>query len=224
MQVCIIMVEKSEIDTASQFKGFNFREFWSQHSLKKTTRWTSDKMLEFEVDFFSDRIKDLDRILDLGSGYGELSRSIVGTNGFLHAVDFISDYEVSFQSSNSFLFTTADVVDVSLSDTFDVVLLFGVITHLTPEKELSAYRTVIRHLHTGGTAYIKNQCSDSNDAVIISSFSDSLGCNYAARYPSVREQLTVLQQLFDSVEIIQYPTNLKVYPNTSHVMFVCNTS
>lgn len=196
------------------------REFWREKAKGGTTRWTGDDMLAFDRSIVGPEVPPKARILDLGSGFGELSTSVTPVDGQLLAVDAEPGMAPGFAGDSRFRFEVGDVAAYRPDETFDVVLLFGVVTHLTPEQEVAVYDTIHNCLADEGVAIIKNQCSDGA-SFVVDTVSKELGGRYVGRYPSIEEQSRRLAQQFESVNIVEYPPNLKMHDNSSHVAFFC---
>jgi SAM-dependent methyltransferase len=196
------------------------REFWRKRAETGTTRWTGEHMLEYDRELLTPFVRADSAILDLGSGFGELSRSVVGAEGTLAAVDQEPSMGLAFRDDSRFEFVSSGVVDFVPASKFDLVLLFGVVTHLTETEENATYALIAGVLAPDAVAVIKNQCSDGDDFEV-DTFSEHLGTAYVGRYPSVEHQLSRLARYFGRVDIIVYPDTLKMHGNTSHVAFVC---
>jgi len=203
------------------FKPDFVRSFWQRRAETGATRWTADEFFLYEQNVLRPHVAEGASILDLGSGFGELSRSICPDSGKLTAVDLMHEYSSAFEEDARYVFVQSSVDTYVPTRTFDVVLLFGVVTHLTVEQEQRTYAVIRSALAEGGTAFIKNQCSDDSD-LWIDTYSEALQCDYQARYPSVATQQKLLREKFRLVESITYPPNLKTHQNTSHVLFVCS--
>lgn len=196
------------------------KAFWRQRALSGSTRWTDDAFLLFEQSLLVPLMPANGRILDLGSGFGELSRSICPIGGTLMAVDHEELFSSAFKSDERFRFICNTVDSFEIEERFDVALLFGVVTHLTRDRELATYRKINEHLDKGGLAIVKNQCSDGEEFAV-DQFSAELNCRYQGRYPSVSDQEALLGEVFSSVSTTVYPLHLKRHPNSSHVLFTC---
>ena len=159
-------------------------------------------------------------ILDLGSGSGSLSRHLTKPNDTLTAVDFESSFERFFLQEPRYNFIHCEVDKFISPQKYDLILLFGVVTYLNLQEEDVTYQNMKSMLSHDGLVVVKNQCSDSEE-FIFNGFSKELGTNYSARYPSSFEQRDRLLRQFDQVEILEYPSWSKKYPNSNHVMFIC---
>jgi SAM-dependent methyltransferase len=197
------------------------RDFWRAKAKERTTRWTGESILEFDRWLVGPRVAAGARVLDLGSGFGELSRSVIPPDGTLVAVDAEPEMASGFEGDQRFRFVVGDVVTYRPSETVDVVLLFGVVTHLTPTEEEAVYDNIRDCLAPAGLAIVKNQCSDG-ESFMVDAMSEQLGVRYVGRYPSIDEQRRRLDERFADVETITYPAHLKMHGNSSHVAFVCS--
>jgi cyclopropane fatty-acyl-phospholipid synthase-like methyltransferase len=194
--------------------------FWDEVAKQSASnRWTSSDILEYERDALSSLFHKGQRVLDLGSGHGELSRSLNSSESELIAVDFVEAYAESFRACNE-LFLCSQVTDYRPAGLFDIVLLFGVVTYLSEAEELDIYETIRKCLKDTGVALIKNQCA-VKDELNFEGFSTDLGREYCSRYPAFESQLKNLQHSFTNVNIIRYPSRFNKWENTFHVLFEC---
>jgi cyclopropane fatty-acyl-phospholipid synthase-like methyltransferase len=193
------------------------RQFWGKKASESSNRWTSLEILEFEKRMLSAITNKSSSVLDLGCGHGELSRSLVNERCELLGVDFIEDYSRSFTEPNHSFIKSA-VTKFSAARTFDVVLLFGVVTYLTLSEEIEVYGVIDSALSVRGTAVIKNQCSTEKE-FFINAYSDILKSEYSARYPAVDEQCSRLQKMFPVVKAVHYPKELNAWTNSLHIAF-----
>jgi hypothetical protein len=196
------------------------QEFWRKRAQTGQTRWTGEGMLEFDQNLLRPFVPSQARILDLGSGFGELSRSICPPEGTLVAVEQEAAMGSAFSGDPRFRFVNSYVTDFRGEALFDLALLFGVVTHLSVDEEEAVYAVIESALDAGGTAVIKNQCSDGAEFEV-STFSDDLGSSYVGRYPAIDEQRARLANHFSDVEVVPYPDSLRMHPDSTHVAFVC---
>jgi cyclopropane fatty-acyl-phospholipid synthase-like methyltransferase len=201
------------------------QEFWRLRAQQEDSRWTPKTYLDFEIETMQQLRKNRSsmNILDLGSGSGSLSRNLTNQSDKLTAVDFEPSFQKFFLNESRFNFIH-DTVDQFISkEKYDLILLFGVVTHLNQTAESVTYKNMASMLRESGVVVVKNQCSDSEE-FIFNGYSRDLGVNYSARYPNINDQRNRLQKHFTNVEILEYPEWSKKYPNTSHLMFICKNS
>jgi cyclopropane fatty-acyl-phospholipid synthase-like methyltransferase len=177
-------------------------------------------MLAYEIEYLTPLVPAGATLLDLGSGFGELSKAVTPADGRLIAVDSEPGMAAGFAGDARFTFETADVAGYHPAFTADVILLYGVVTHLTVEEEEAVYDTMRRTLRHDGLAVVKNQCSDA-EGFQVDTHSEALGTRYVGRYPSIAEQTSRLSLRFGSVEARPYPAELRQHPNSAHVAFYC---
>ena len=195
------------------------RSFWRSRATTGQSRWTSNKFLEHELKVLRNLNHENKRILDLGCGFGDLSRQYCNPEGELHAVDMEPHFAKWFDKPNH-IFEVCEVTEFYSAKKFDLVLLFGVVTYLTLDEEKSAYANIAKLKEDSGVVVVKNQCSVESE-FIFEGFSEDLGCQYVGRYPSITEQSARLQAHFKFVEILRYPSDLRVHQTSEHVMFLC---
>jgi 2-polyprenyl-3-methyl-5-hydroxy-6-metoxy-1,4-benzoquinol methylase len=192
--------------------------FLQLQNTKVADRWTGEDILNYELSVLGNLVLPGSKILDLGSGSGELSRNLCRESDWLTAVDLGTHYAQCFLKNNhNFIFS--NVLDYKTEEKFDIVLLFGVVTYLMPIEENDVYSKISSFLAPQGIAIIKNQCSDA-ESFIINEYSQKLEIDYSARYPSIAEQHQYLSLYFSKIQILKYPANLKRHNNSTHVMFI----
>lgn len=196
------------------------KSFWKQKAKDVSNRWTSKEMLEWEIFFVKKFIPSAKSILDLGSGHGDLSRAVSNETIELTAVDWEPGFRDAFGSENH-KFIESSVIDFDTANQYDLVFLMGVVTCLNHPEEIILYQKIKKFIGLKGKALIKNQCA-IDDEIIINKFSKELNAIYSARYPSYRRQITDLRLHFESVSVINYPSQFNKWNNTFHVMFICS--
>ena len=197
------------------------RSFWKRRSIEVSNRWTKDNFLNFENAYLTQRRPQSSKpikILDLGSGSGELSKGLQKVGDTLVAVDFEENYSRFFMESEFQFFNPCDVTSFESNEKFDVILLYGVVTHLNEIEENKVYRKILNLLSLSGIAIIKHQVSLAGD-LVINSYSDVLGQDYSARYPSHLTTEIKLNGLFREVEVLEYPNEFNTFNNTKHVAY-----
>jgi SAM-dependent methyltransferase len=195
------------------------KAFWDEKSREESNRWTSNAMLDHEIAMIRSLAPSPASVLDLGSGTGELSRAVAGTDARLLAVDFAPAYARSFTApGHRFVASSLDAFDTD--ERFDLILLFGVVTSMDRDAELPLYRRMTRWLAPGGLALVKNQCS-VGDEFIKTGYSPALDADYSGRYPDRAGQVARLREAFANVEVMPYPEHLNAWETSVHVAFVC---
>jgi SAM-dependent methyltransferase len=195
------------------------RAFWAQKSQEERNRWTSDAMLAHEQALLAEVAPAPRAILDLGSGHGELSRPLAGDTADLVAVDFAPAYARAFTGSKH-RFHAEGLDSFEPNGSFDLILLFGVVTSLDAAQEQRLYERMARWLTDDGVAVVKNQCSNGVEFVK-TGWSEALAAEYSGRYPNVEEQAERLRRAFARVDVLPYPAHLNTWETSAHIAFVC---
>ncbi|MEF8754074.1 MAG: class I SAM-dependent methyltransferase [Accumulibacter sp.] len=195
--------------------------FWRQRSALGMGRWTGNSMLAFELDLLAPLVGPNCRILDLGSGAAELSRNLLLDSSRLLAVDRYPSFLESIPDDSRISKQCSDLGSFATTDKFDLILLFGVVTHLEIEEEVELYRKVRSWLNPGGIFVVKHQVSRAAE-LSVDDFSEALQCRYVARYPNVNSQANLLRAHFNTVKTVSYPEALNHWPTTMHLAFLCS--
>lgn len=198
-------------------------QFWTNRSTQGSGRWTDPRMLEFELAMLSPIASRAGRILDLGSGPAVLSQHLLHDATTLTAVDRYPAFLDQIPDVSCIHKICDDVVRFDYPEHYDLILLFGVVTHLDPEEELAVYAKAARGLLPAGVLAVKNQVARGAEKQV-DGYSEALGCRYVGRYPGVQEQAGRLARHFRRVEPVWYPTEFDAWPDTTHVCFLCSDS
>lgn len=194
--------------------------FWKRRSEEGKGRWTNEDLLRYDLGWISGHIPQNAKILDLGSGPGELSCDLLPANGKLTLVDKYPDFLNLAPIAPNIRHVCCDVLDFDSTEHYDLILIFGVVTYLTENEENLVYHKAARLLSSSGTLIVKNQVSYGEEKTV-SGYSPSLQQNYCGRYPGLDQQRQRLNSVFNDIKIIQYPEQFNPWPDTRHVAFVC---
>ncbi|MCM2305842.1 MAG: class I SAM-dependent methyltransferase [Sulfuritalea sp.] len=198
-------------------------QFWRQRATEGGGRWTEPEMLDYELSMLTPYVGANCHILDLGSGPAALSTRLLGPSCRLTAVDKYQSFLDSIPSDPRINTVCSDVVNFSYTTaTYDLILLFGVVTHLDLAEELAVYENAARGLADSGVLAVKNQSSHHGEKQV-DGYSESLKCHYVGRYPDIPGQAARLGRFFGKVEIRHYPPAFDKWPDTTHVCFLCSS-
>lgn len=197
--------------------------FWKKRAAAGKGRWTEHALLDFELAWLSQLIPSEARILDLGSGPGELSSRLLPPQGQLTLVEKYPDFLKLAPTGQNIRHVCCDVLNFANTERFDVILLFGVVTHLTVAEETLIYRTIAGLLAHQGVLIVKNQVSCGEEK-LVSGYSNGLQQEYCGRYPGLDSQRERLSNVFSDVRVVHYPHQFNPWPDTKHTAFVCLSS
>lgn len=197
--------------------------FWKKRAAEGKGRWTDDALLRYELGWLARYAFPRARILDLGSGPGELSSRLMPANGELTLVEKYPDFLKQAPVAPNIQHVCCDVLDFDTPVRYDLILIFGVVTHLSENEEKLIYRKAEKLLAPGGILIVKNQVSNGEEK-LVSGYSASLQQDYCGRYPSLERQCGQLREIFKHVDVIRYPDHFNPWPDTKHVAFVCKHS
>lgn len=159
-------------------------------------------------------------LLDIGSGSGLILNQIHEAYDRVLAIEptvklaqFIKGANIEVDTSNIF--------DFAVSETFDLITLFGVCHHFNSDEAAQVYQIVADHLAEGGRVLVKNQFG-TEATVTADHFSEELGQHYYAQYRSMEDEAAILKQaglkIVETVDI--YPAEMNRWPNTHYYALV----
>lgn len=195
--------------------------FWLQRSrTHETTRWTSRAQLDADLEVVKPHL-DAKTVLDLGAGTGELLQPFANRAELVTAVDMVPAFLGRIPEFKGLERVVGNLETFVPSRRYELVLMFGVVTHLSVDDESKIYGRVAGALSVGGRAIIKHQCSDGAGFTVDRppTAEDTVG--YVGRYPAVEDQVRQLGQHFTRIEVTHYPESLRRYDNSHDCAFVC---
>jgi cyclopropane fatty-acyl-phospholipid synthase-like methyltransferase len=179
-----------------------------------------DGRLELDASFVKSNWKAHGSVLDLGAGTCTLAGLLHAESSVWVAVDKYPEFLAKAPVHASIETVSCDVRTFIRPEKFDNLLLFGVVNYLSAEEEADLYRNCSTMIADDGVFLVKNQCGLEAE-VVVDHFSTDLGCNYHARYPSVKEQRELLEEHFLTELVDVYPPSLNRWENTHFFGFVC---
>jgi len=200
------------------------KTFWNRQSKKKgdLTRHNDNQRLVHDIKSIKKftNIKPR-KILDLGSGTGQLS---IGLKKIYHNCNFtLVDYNkffLNFNKKSKFKRVQQNILKFKTKEKYDLILLFGVVNHLSRKNTKKIYIKINQFLNTNGIAFIKHQCGTKRE-ICINKYSKELKEKYIARYPNTNKEQRLLKKIFTVKKILPYTKKLNKYKNTKHYLYVC---
>ncbi|TFV83254.1 class I SAM-dependent methyltransferase [Blastococcus sp. CT_GayMR20] len=198
-------------------------EFWNRRAQETegSIRWTDDAMLRHDRLVVGSVLPPSGgSLLDLGCGTGDLFAGFLDRLEHVTAVDMVATFVDRLPKNPKVDGVVSGLTSFEPTRVYDTGVLFGVVTHLTPDDEMSVYRLLRRAVPKLGAVVVKNQCSRGEE-LLVDRLSEAFGQRYVGRYPSIEGQRDRLALFFDEVAVRPYPEELNPWPESQHVAFVC---
>jgi len=211
----------NEVFDDSKLKNFH-EFFWQKRYQSGRSRWTSTKMLEFEVSLIEKLIinKNKTRILDLGCGKSEITRCLDQSKIQVTAMDnqpSLTPYYLKFPNYD---YVCADLENLVLKTDYDLVLSFGLLSCIPLHKQKLLLEVARQSLIQGSVFVLKSQFSISGEAQYVDGFSSRLDEQYMAVYPDVSKVTETLRGMYSEVQTVEYPPIFQEHANTKHFALI----
>jgi len=202
------------------------REFWKDRGRRiddprVATHFRNDEALDYDYSLALKFCHSRASVLDLGAGTCALACLLAPHVKKIAAVDLSEELLGKRALPPNITPVVSDIRDFDSSETFDLVLIFGVLNYVFDEAELrSLIRKVARLTSPGGVCIIKHQAG-VHETVLIDKYSEEIGGRYVCIYRHVEEELRLLREFFE-VELVDiYPPRLNRWENTHFYAYVC---
>jgi SAM-dependent methyltransferase len=179
-------------------------------------------MLDFERTTLQPLVGPRSALLDLGCGTATLACALALPTSVLTLVEKQSGFLAQVPDAANIHKHCCDLEEFAYPDSYDLILLFGVVTHLESTQERAVYQAAAAHLAQDGHFVVKNQVALGGEELRVDRYSEQLGCRYVGRYPAQAEQQSELERLFHLVRMVAYPEQYNKWPDSRHVMFICS--
>lgn len=200
-------------------------KFWQARTqvadARIATNYREDGRLQLDYALVRSYITAETRVLDLGAGTCTLSALLESEVASVLAVDKYPDFLKHAPKTKNFSTQCADVAEFRSNESFDLILLFGVVNFLTVDEEAELYQRCLEMLDSGGTFIVKNQCGVSQE-LVVDKYSEELNSHYHARYPAFQHQYEQLSRLFSVTAVDIYPPEINRWEDTHFYAFVCS--
>jgi 2-polyprenyl-3-methyl-5-hydroxy-6-metoxy-1,4-benzoquinol methylase len=198
-------------------------EFWARRAQETegSIRWTNQQMLLHDQSLVEAVLPDGGELLDLGCGTGDLFQPFLDRLEHVTAVDMVPDFIARIPHHPRLEGVVSDLLAFTPTRSYDVAVLFGVVTYLMTDDERAVYEMLRGAVRPGGSVVVKNQCSRGEE-IMVDGWSEAIAQRYVARYPSVAAQRELLETIFQTVTVKEYPEELNPWPDTYHVAYVCS--
>jgi 2-polyprenyl-3-methyl-5-hydroxy-6-metoxy-1,4-benzoquinol methylase len=197
-------------------------EFWARRAQETegSVRWTNQQMLVHDRSIVDEVLPEGGKLLDLGCGTGDLFETFLDRLEHVTAVDMVPEFIARLPQHPRIEGVVSDLLAFRSTRSYDLAVLFGVITYLSEEDEEAVYQLLRSAVRPGGTVVVKNQSSRGAE-LVVDRWSEAFAQRYMGRYPSVAAQRDRLATVFDQVIVREYPAPLNPWPDTVHVAYLC---
>ncbi len=178
---------------------------------------------DLDAKFINNYCNETTRLLDLGSGSGLILDKISKNIKNITAVEFLPELASLIKSRTNLRVVTADLLNYTPDQEYDLITFFGTAHHFTTEEVLVIYKYVYNYLAKGGILIVKNQFGINED-VIVDGYSEEIEENYYACYRHLPEEQERLRRVgFNKVSSHDiYPPEKNKWSNTHYYALVCH--
>lgn len=160
-------------------------------------------------------------ILDLAAGSGGALNLYYDKVAHITAVEKFEEFSNLIVKSHNVAIINADIKDFDTKDTFDIVLLFGVMHYFSTQEAKHIYAKCKNLLSKGGKLIIKQQFGVDSDVVV--EYSNELQQAYFSTYRYIENEKQILETVgFRSIEQFDiYDKKANRWDNTHFYALVC---
>jgi cyclopropane fatty-acyl-phospholipid synthase-like methyltransferase len=198
------------------------KERTSVEDRKLATRFHDSDAHVYDLGFIRPHLSQGAHVLDLGCGSGILAYEAAKTAEHVLAVDKFEEFFDPQYRADNMEFEKSDILEFSRAPvSFDVILLFGVVTYLDYDETRRIYSRIAGWLRDDGVLLAKHGCGVTED-VFVDGFSKHLQSHYVALYKYLETEKDILSEYFASVEVTDiYPDHLNRWDDTRYYAFIC---
>lgn len=160
-------------------------------------------------------------LLELGAGTGLMTNELNRYFSKIVAVEKYTELAKFIKSEPNVSIRIADLLNLKPVETFDVVILFGVMNFFNEKEAQYIYRFAHDSLKKNGTLIVKHNMGVLDD-VYVDKFSEELNTYYFSHYRSLdNERKMVSENGFLVNEVIDiYPKEFNRYSNTHYYALI----
>lgn len=185
-------------------------------------RWTSSLMLESDAKVILQAVASHPGFtwLDIGCGSGDLQRHLAGRWSFAVGVDAEPTMSRFWPVGPASEFAATPSTELEFAASVDLLTGFGLFTCINVAEEIELLE---KACGWSSITIFMHQVAHEKEKVV-SGYSEALKSEYWARYPSCEDQVHRLSKFWESVEMVRYPDELNLHPDTFHAAFVCRNN
>ena len=162
-------------------------------------------------------------MLDLGAGTGLLANKIYDKVKKVVAVEPFEEFTKYIVKADNIIIKNETIQNYAFDDTFDAILLFGVVQYFNKEEVIKIYNKCKYALKPDGVLIIKNQFGILED-VVIDGWAENLKKYYISEYRQIDSEINLLKDnCFSCVEKFDiYPAECNRWDNTHFYAIVAS--
>jgi trans-aconitate methyltransferase len=197
--------------------GDVYKDFWLGRTAvegPRAARFHGDHDA-YDLAAIAEHGKDAQRILDLGCGTCVIPNLVVDRLGArVHAVDYVAEFLTHALQDPRLTTEVGDVRTYRSDETYDLILLLGVINYLDGGERADLYARCAAMLAPGGALLVKAQLG-VHETVEVDTVSEQVGGRYRAKYPHLAGEVAALEGVFADVAVTDpYPASFSRFDNT----------
>jgi trans-aconitate methyltransferase len=194
-----------------------YKDFWLSRTAvegPRAARFHGDHDA-YDLAAIAEHGEDAQRILDLGCGTCVIPNLVVDRLGArVHAVDYVAEFLTHALQDPRLTTEVGDVRTYRSDETYDLILLLGVINYLDAGERADLYARCASMLAPGGALLVKAQLG-IHETVEVDTVSEQVGGRYRAEYPHLAGEVAALETVFADVAVTDpYPASFSRFDNT----------
>ncbi len=138
------------------------------------------------------------------------------------AVELYPEFSRFILPAENTLIINTDIMKFKTSETFNVVILFGVMNFFSTEEAQTLYKKFFGFVKPGGILIVKNQMGIDAD-VRVDNFSEELQQNYYSEYRCVSSETSLMSEAGFAIDRVDdvYPDSFNRWANTRFTAILC---
>jgi cyclopropane fatty-acyl-phospholipid synthase-like methyltransferase len=185
------------------------------------TRNKAPDFSRFDIAYMETFLNKDHALLDLGAGSGLLLNHIAHGFRKVVAVELYEKFSQFIKPAPHITVINQDILGFDTAETFDTIILFGVMNFFSNTEAESIYRKLWRFAKPGGSIVVKNQMGVGED-VLVDRFSEELQQSYYSEYRCPESESRLMQAAGFDVRRVDdiYPDEFNRWPNTRFKVIV----